>query len=400
MAFEVTTAIRKMLAIKQPIKVVQGSTSSGKTYGIIPIIIDRCIETPRFKATVVAETLPAVKDGAVQIFHDFMHDEGRWQDANWIGNPMQYTFSNGSVIQFKSFDSVGKAKAAGKRQLLFLNEGNHIDYPIADALMVRSAEVWIDFNADSEFWAHTETLKQPFAEFLKLTYLDNEAIPESTLQVMLYRKSLAEEEDKAGMRGYWWNWWQVYGLGEVGNLQGVVFNNWQIVDYIDRVNAKFISIGLDFGFTADPTAIVAVYKMNGELYLEELLYQTGLTNSDIAARLKDLAINRTFDIVADSAEPKSIEEIKRMGFAIHGVSKGADSIRNSIDILQRYRMNVTKSSTNLITEMRNYQWATDRQGKQTGSPIDAQNHAIDALRYVALNKLKVANSGKYFILQA
>ena len=396
MAFQLTSAVRKMLAMKQPIKVVQGSTSSGKTYGIIPIIIDRCIETPRFKATVVAETLPAVKDGAVQIFHDFMHDEGRWVDANWLGNPMQYTFSNGSVIQFKSFDSVGKAKAAGKRQLLFLNEGNHIDYPIADALMVRSAEVWIDFNADSEFWAHTETLKQPFAEFLKLTYLDNEAIPEATLQVMLYRKGLAESEDKAGQRGYWWNWWQVYGLGEVGNLQGVIYNNWQVVDYIDRSTAKFLAIGVDFGYSNDPTAIVAVFMQDGELWIEELVYETGLTNQDIANKLKDLGISRSWEIVAESAEPKSIEEIRRMGFNIYGV--GAKSIINSIDIVQRYRLNVTKASVNLQKELRGYQWKTDRTGKALNEPTGINNHAIDALHYVALKKIGAKNSGRYVIV--
>lgn len=398
MAFEVTTALRKMLAMTKRYKVVQGATSSGKTYGIIPILIDRCLATPRLKATVVAETIPAVKDGAVQIFQDFMHDEGRWKDEQWIGNPMEYKFLNGSVIQFKSFDTVGKAKAAGKRQLLFLNEANHIEYPIADALMIRSDEVWIDFNADAEFWAHTEILKQPFADFLKLTYLDNEAIPQATLETMLYRKSLAEAEDNAGQRGYWWNWWQVYGLGEVGNLQGVVFNNWQQVDFIDRSRAKFLALGLDFGFTNDPTALVAMYEMDGELYAEELIYQTGLTNSDIAARMKDLGIGRSWEIVADSAEPKSIEELRRMGFNIQGVTKGPDSIRNSIDILQRYRINVTKASTNLISELRTYQWATDRQGRQTGVPIDAQNHSIDALRYVALKKIGAKNSGRYVIV--
>jgi len=133
-------------------------------------------------------------------------------------------FKNGSKIQFKSFDSVGKAKAAGKRDLLFLNEGNHIAYNIADALIIRTQEVWVDFNADSEFWAHTELLEQPNSEFLKLTYLDNEKIPEPTLQDLMHRKQKAEDEDKAGIRGYHWNWWQVYGLGEIGSLQGAIFS--------------------------------------------------------------------------------------------------------------------------------------------------------------------------------
>jgi phage terminase large subunit len=201
MAFKVTTAFRKMSAMKARKKVVQGATSSGKTYGIIPLLYDKCIAIPRIKVTVVAETLPAVKEGCVDIFKNFMMDEGRWKDEQWNATELVYTSANKSKIQFKSFDSVGKAKAAGKRDILFLNEANHIPYPIADALIIRSKETWIDFNADSEFWAHTEILQQPNSEFLKLTYLDNEAIPESTLEDMMYKKRKAEEEDARGQRG-------------------------------------------------------------------------------------------------------------------------------------------------------------------------------------------------------
>jgi phage terminase large subunit len=382
MGFEVTTAVRKMLAMTQPIKVVQGATSSGKTYGIVPIIIDKCIETPRTKATVVAESIPAVKDGAVQIFKDFMHDEGRWRDEQWLGNPMEYTFRNGSQIQFKSFDSFGKAKAAGKRDILFLNEGNHIHYDIADALMIRSSEVWIDFNADSEFWAHTEVLKQPFAEFLKLTYLDNEAIPAATLQKMLHRKSLAEAEDKAGMRGYWWNWWQVYGMGEVGSLLGAVFTNWQECSHIPE-NAEYLGTGLDFGYTNDPTAAVDVFRYDGELYLDEVIYRKGLSNSELASLLKGKKV------VADSAEPKSIAEIQSYGVSIKGATKGKDSINYGISVLQEYRLNVTARSTNLKEELRSYTWKTDRNGKSLNEPIDVNNHLIDSIRYLAMDKLGV-----------
>jgi phage terminase large subunit len=382
MGFEVTTAVRKMLAMTQPIKVVQGATSSGKTYGIVPIIIDKCLEKPRTKATVVAESIPAVKDGAVQIFKDFMHDEGRWRDEQWLGNPMEYTFRNGSQIQFKSFDSFGKAKAAGKRDILFLNEGNHIHYDIADALMIRSSEVWIDFNADSEFWAHTEVLKQPFAEFLKLTYLDNEAIPDATLQKMLYRKQLAEAEDKAGMRGYWWNWFQVYGLGEVGSLLGAVFTNWQECSHIPE-NAEYLGTGLDFGYTNDPTAAVDVFRYDGELYLDEVIYRKGLSNSELAGLLKGKKV------VADSAEPKSIAEIQSYGVSIKGATKGKDSINYGISVLQEFRLNVTARSTNLKEELRSYTWKTDRNGKSLNEPIDVNNHCLDGVRYLAMDKLGV-----------
>jgi phage terminase large subunit len=399
MPFEVTTAVRKMLAMTARKKVIQGATSSGKTYGIIPILVDRCVEKKR-KVTVVAESIPAVKDGAVQIFKDFMQDEGRWREDGWIGNPMEYTFLNGSKIQFKSFDSVGKAKAAGKRDILFINEANHIPYNIADALIIRSQEVWIDFNADSEFWAHTELLHQPNSEFLKLTYLDNEYIPEPTLQDMLYRKQRAEEEEKQGIKGYHWNWWQVYGLGEIGSLQGAIFSTFEQVKQEEINDAQLLALGLDWGFTNDPTALVAVYRKNGKVLLHELIYEAGLTNQDIGERMKALGVNKSHEIIADSAEPKSIEELRRMGFRMTAAVKGTDSVRQGIDILQRHDLAVTETSLNLIKELRNYKWATDKAGKTLNEPIDAWNHGVDSARYVALMKLKLANNGKYFILRS
>ena len=182
MSFVKTTAIKKLLAMQARKKVVQGSTSAGKTYGIIPVLIDRATKTQRLKITVVAETLPAVKEGAVDIFKTVMHDTNRWREKGWNASSLTYTFANGSRIQFKSFDTVGKAKAAGKRDILFLNEANHIAFKIADTLMVRSKEIFIDFNPDEPFWAHTETLTEPNSEFLLLTYLDNEACPRETIE--------------------------------------------------------------------------------------------------------------------------------------------------------------------------------------------------------------------------
>lgn len=388
MAFVYTTAIRKMLAMTQRKRVIQGGTSSGKTYGIIPIIIDKAARTPRLKITVVAESIPAVKDGAVKIFKDIMFDTGRWIESHWIGNPMEYTFSNGSIIQFKSFDSVGKAKASGKRDILFLNEANHISFEIADALMIRSKVTWIDFNPDNEFWAHTEVLPEHNAEFLLLTYKDNEGLPSETLEDLLIKIEKAKTSD------YWANWCRVYVDGEIGNLQGSVFENWSQCDEIPK-DAEFISYGMDFGFTNDPSTLIAVYRYNNELYLDELIYQTKLTNSDLIAKLKELNVYQHQMIVADSAEPKSIEDIRRAGFRIDGAKKGADSIRNSIDTLQAYKLCVSKRSINLIKELRNYKWVTDKDGKSTSQPIDNYNHAIDAIRYVALNRLKKST----FIIQ-
>lgn len=379
--FKRTTAINKMMAMTKRKRVIQGGTSSGKTYGIIPILIDYATKNPRQRITIVAESIPAVKDGAVKIFKDIMFETNRWIESHWIGNPMEYTFANGTIIQFKSFDSVGKAKASGKRDVLFLNEANHISFEIADALMIRSKQTWIDFNPDNEFWAHTEVMPEHNAEFLLLTYKDNEAIPPETLE------DLQIKIEKAKTSDYWKNWCRVYVDGEIGSLQGTVFENWQQCDAIPN-DAEFIAYGMDFGFTNDPSTLIAVYRYNGELYLNELIYQTKLTNSDLIARLKELNVTSQQMIVADSAEPKSIEDLRRAGFRIEGAKKGADSIRNSIDTLQAFKLNVTKASINLIKELRNYKWVTDKDGKSTSQPIDSYNHGLDGLRYVALNRLK------------
>ena len=376
--FQRTTAINKLLAMKARKKVVQGGTSAGKTYGIIPILIDWAAKNPRKRITVVAESIPAVKDGAVKIFKDIMFETGRWVEERWIGNPMEYTFANLSVIQFKSFDTLGKAKASGKRDILFLNEANHIPYEIADALMIRSKETWIDYNPDNEFWVHTELLQEPNSEFLLLTYKDNEALPPETLEDLLIKVEKAKTSD------YWKNWCKVYIDGEVGSLQGTVFQFKQVQDI--PIEADLIAYGLDWGFTNDPTALVAVYRCNGELWIEELIYKTGLTNSQIAAEMNNLSISKSKPIIADSAEPKSIQDLYILGYGnTLPAKKGVDSVRNSIDTLQQHTLNVTAKSLNLIKEFRNYRWQTDNAGKPTNIPIDKFNHGIDALRYVALN---------------
>ncbi len=366
--------------MKARFKVIQGATSSGKTYGIIPIIYDKCLATPRLKATVVAETLPAVKEGAIDIFKNFMQDEGRWRDDQWNASELIYTAGNGSKLQFKSFDSVGKAKASGKRGILFLNEANHIPYLIADALIIRSKEVWLDFNADQEFWAHTEILPQDNSEFLKLTYADNEAIPVETLEDLLKRKSKAEEEEKRGVKGYWWNWWQVYGLGETGHLQGAVFNNYNVVESIPEY-ARLLGYGLDYGYSNDPSALVAIYYADGNHYLDELIYRSGLLNKQISDKMGGLNIDRYTQIVADSAEQKSNQEMRTYGWSIRDAKKGPDSIRFGIQKMQEMNLFVTQNSVNLLHELKQYVWEIDRQGNHTGKPIDKYNHAIDAVRY-------------------
>lgn len=399
--FKRTTAINKILQMKARKRVVQGGTSAGKTYAIIPVLIDRALKSPRLKITVVAETLPAVKEGALDIFINIMNDTNRWVDSNWNASSLTYTFGNKTRIQFKSFDTVGKAKGSGKRDILFINEANCISFEIADALMIRSKETYIDFNPDNEFWVHTEVLPEPNSEFLLLTYEDNEGLPPETLEDMLIKKlkafhdcSLPNDllfDPKNIKSGYWANWWKVYGLGQVGNLEGVIFTNWDEIETIPP-EAKLVGYGLDFGYTNDPTTLTAIYEMNDERYFDELIYEVGLSNSQIANKCKDIGI--TEYIYADSAEPKSIDEIKSRGIKIKGAIKGADSVKFGIQEMQDKPFHITKRSVNLKAELNKYKWAKDKDGKPLNEPIDAWNHCIDGIRYFFQTRKKL--SRKYY----
>jgi len=355
----------------------------------VPLLIDKAIKGYNLKITIVAETLPAVKEGALDIFKTVMFDTNRWIEKNWNASSLTYTFSSKSRVQFKSYDSVGKAKSGGKRDVLFLNEANHISFDIADALMIRSKETWIDFNPDNEFWVHTEVLPEHNSEFLLLTYHDNEALPVETLEDLLIKQSKAffdvnkDWKDQSNIKNaYWANWCYVYILGEIGNLEGVIFNNWKLIDAIPP-DARLIGYGLDFGYSNDPTAIVEVYKWNDTRILNEICYQKGLSNSDIAKK-----INTRMICYCDSAEPKSIRELSENGINARPVTKGNDSINYGIQIIQNNEYLVTSKSLNIITELRKYAWDKDKKtGDKLNKPIDNYNHAMDAWRYHEMESL-------------
>ena len=375
MAFQMTTAVKKMLRMQGNKKVIQGSTSSGKTYGIIPIAIDKCIANRRYKATVTAETLPALKDGAIDIFKNFMHDENRWSDNQWNATDLIYTFRNGSRLQFKSFDSVGKAKAAGKRDLLFINEANHVPYGIADALIIRSNEIWMDFNADMEFWAHTEILPQPDASFLKLNYQDNECIPPAVFNELMSRKAKAEAEDKTGNRGYWWNWWQVYGLGEIGSLQEAVYPRWEIVNKKPERFTQFV-YGLDFGYQ-HPTALVKVWFWEDELFIEEVLYMTGLTSGQLVEQMNKRGVDKTVEILADHARPEMIADLQDAGFYVLPADK---AVEKGINFINEQKVIVHHEAINVQTENRKYKRKVVN-GVITEAIDKKHDDAMDAIRY-------------------
>lgn len=392
--FVYTTSIKKLRKLTKRIKKIPGGTSAGKTFGLLPILIDKAARTSLLEISVVSESVPHLRKGAMKDFLKIMKATGRYNDKNWNRTLLTYYFSNGSYIEFFSADQEDKVRGP-RRNILYVNECNNINFETYHQLAIRTdKEIWLDYNPTHEFWIHTELKDDPDAEEIILTYKDNEALADSIV------REIEKARDKAFFNielenifqetniksSYWSNWWRVYGLGQVGSLEGVVFNNWKLVDEVPK-EAKLVGHGLDFGYSNDPTAIVEVYEWNGKRVLNEICYRTKMVNSDVADVLPNKPIT-----YADSAEPKSIEEIRRLGKLIKGVTKGKDSINFGIQIMQQNEYLVTRSSVNLIKEFRNYTWDTDKTGKKINKPIDSFNHAIDAIRYHEMESIGLKKS--------
>jgi len=384
--FKRTTAINKILSLKKRIKIIQGGTSAGKTFGILPVLIDKCAKEPGLEVSVVAESIPHLRRGALKDFIKVMRWTGRYNDDRFNKTLLRYEFGNGSVMEFFSADDASKLRGA-RRDILYINECNNVSFESYNELSIRTKkEIFLDFNPANEFWVHTELKDEQDSDFIILTYKDNEALDEAIVN------QIEKNKEKATTSTYWANWWRVYGLGEIGSLEGVIFSNWKIIDKIPE-EARLLGYGLDFGFTNDPTSIIEVYNWNGQRILNEICYQTGMVNSDISKKLQKHVI-----AYADSSEPKSIEEIRRTGQQIKGVTKGADSIKYGIDVMQRQEYLVTNESTNLIKELRSYCWDSDKTGKLLMKPQAKNDHAIDAVRYHEMETLGLnSTNGQYYI---
>ena len=384
--FQRTTATNKILALDKRIKIVQGGTSSSKTFSILAILIDKAIKNPDLEISVVAESIPHLRRGAYKDFLKVLKWTNRFQEQQLNKSLLKYEFKNGSYIEFFSADDSSKLRGA-RRDILFLNEANALTLDAYNELAIRTKKsIYIDYNPSNEFWVHTELINQDDSDFIILTYKDNEALDRGIVE------QIEKNKEKAKTSSYWANWWNVYGLGQVGSLEGVIFSDWQQIDTIPP-EAKLVGLGLDFGYTNDPTAIVEVYSWNGKRIVNELVYRTKMLNSDIANELPKGTI-----IYADSAEPKSIDEIRRYGISIKGVTKGRDSINYGIDIMQNQEYLITKNSQNLIKELRAYCWDTNKTGQRLNKPVPHLDHTIDALRYHEMESLGLkANYGKYAV---
>ena len=327
--FIVTTAIKRLLKLKKRIKVVRGGTSAGKTFGIIPILIDRCTKETDLEISIVSESIPHLRRGALKDFLKIMMDLNRYKSANFNKSTLKYTFSNGSYIEFFSADQPDRLRGA-RRTDLYVNECNNITFDAYYQLAIRtSGDIWLDYNPASLFWVDREIIGQEDVDFITLTYKDNEALSKTIVQEI--------EKAKYKTSEYWRNWWKVYGLGQIGSLEGVCITEWQEIKLPKE--ARLLSYGMDFGYTNDPTTLIALYKYNNAYIFDEVIYQKKLLNSDISDLLK---ANEVTDIIyADNAEPKSIAELKNYGHTVLPCIKGKDSIVYGINLINQNEIYIT-----------------------------------------------------------
>lgn len=384
--FVYTTAIDKIRRMKKRIKIIPGGSSAGKTYGIIPILIDKAIATPNTSISIVSESMPHLRKGCMKDFADIMKMIQRWDRFRWNATNSQYTFANGSYIEFFSVEDETSVRGP-RRNILYINECNKVAYDTYIQLAMRTdGDIYLDYNPSHRFWTEDVMLEDD-AEMLVLTYKDNEALSQNTIDFLESKIELAKTSD------YWKNWVNVYLYGQLGSLEGVVFSNWKVIDGVPE-EAELIGGGMDFGFSNDPTTLSLVYRYNGELIIDEIIHQKGLSNNEINKLLKINDVK--CDIICDSADPKSIEELRKYGHRTYPAKKGPDSILYGISILQSYKINITRQSVNVIDEFTKYSWKKDTNGNGTiNVPIDIYNHQIDAIRYLAMAKLDTIKGKKH-----
>ena len=368
--------------LSKKILVEQGGTRSGKTYNILLwLIFNYCNSNTGKTITICRKTFPAVRGTVMRDFFEILKEYDLYFEELHSKSTNEY-FINGNRIEFISLDQPQKIRGR-KRDLLFINECNELNYEDFQQLIFRTIDnIILDFNPSDEFhWIYDKVLTREDVEFYQTSYKDNPFLPQTLIDEI---ERLRDTDE---------NYWRVYGLGERGQSRSLVYD-FKTIGKIPAT-AKLLGRGLDFGFSNDATAVIETYIEGNNMYVRELLYRTGMTNQDIGREFQRLGLDRRDEIWADSAEPKSIEEIYRMGWNIKKTFKGAINI--GIDMVRRYNLHVTEDSVNTIKELRNYKYVEDKNGNLTNKPIDLFNHSLDALRYSIVNKLSRPNYGTYAI---
>jgi phage terminase large subunit len=383
-----TQALNKLRELESRTKIVRGGTSAGKTICILAILIDYAIKNEGKEISVVSESIPHLRRGAMKDAINILKGLNRYKESQFNRSNLKYTFTNGSYIEFFSTDQPDKLRGS-RRTDLYINECNNVPFDAYQQLAVRtSGNLWLDYNPSAVFWVDKELVGKEDTDFITLTYKDNDLLPESIV------REIEKAKEKAKTSSYWANWWRVYGLGELGSLEGACIPDWKEIDTIP-VEARLLGYGMDFGYSIDPTTLIALYKWNDAYIYDEVLYKKGMLNRDISRFLDANDIRET--IVADSAEPKSIAELQQYGHNIHGVSKGRDSVVYGINLMNQNEIYITSRSKNLKRELGGYIWAKDKEGNTLQKPSGLHPDCIDAARYILTDQLENPNKGEYFI---
>ena len=378
---------------EKPCRVVvnQGGTSSGKTYAIMQVLFQLGFDDPNSVITVVGQDIPNLKVGAYRDAKTIIGAYPIMRELYPVINEGERIIKcvTGSIIEFKSYADEQDAKS-GKRDYLFINEANGISYQVYWQLAIRTRKrIFIDYNPSARFWVHDEIIGREGVLILYSYYQHNCSSRTADPEWKGEKHYFLSEEERERIEGIEDpELFKVYARGRTGMIQGLVFTNWDIVDAMPpREEWKMSCHGLDFGFTNDPSALEQVVLAHGDLWVDEKLYSTGLTNPDIASRAQGQGVTDKDLIVADCAEPKSIAELRAHGLWVTESPKGRDSIVAGLDILKRYRIHITRRSAGIIANFRAYRWGKDKDGNDTNKPEDKNNHGIDAIRYVGLAKL-------------
>ena len=370
-----------LLISDKKIVVEQGGTRSGKTYNIILwIIFEYCTNNKNKVITICRKSFPSLRATVLRDFINILQEYNCYSEKFHNKSNSEYHLF-GNLVEFISLDQPQKIRGR-KRDLLFINEANELFFEDWQQLIFRTQErIILDFNPSDEYhWIYDKVLTREDCAFFKTTYLDNPFV-EDSIKKEIERLRDTDEQ-----------YWQIYGLGERSASRSTIFKYTE-VNHIP-VDADLIAYGMDFGYTNDPTTLVSIYTQDHNLYVKEHLYRTQMNTSEISQFLKDEKLLSN-PIYADSAEPRLISELRKMGHNIFSSIKGRDSVNAGIDLLKRYKIHILSSSSNAILEFRNYKWKEDKAGMLTNVPEDKHNHIIDPCRYATYSILSRPNFGKY-----
>jgi len=379
-----TTALRKIASLKKKIRVIQGGQGAGKTIAILILIANHAAANPNKEIIIASSELTKMRLTVIKDFVKIMRSFGIYEDRRFLAGTM-YKFPNNSFIKFIGLDKEDVGKGL-RSDVFYLNEGNKVPFESYREIASRAGKIYIDFNPNQNFWVHDELITREDCDFLKLTFQDNEFLGEEEKGEILRYKQKGYDEEGNIINKYWANKWRVYGLGEVGILEGAVYEDWEQIDELPP-EAKICGIGIDFGWV-HPQAAVAVYEWNGKRIYDEVSYGSNAGTKVMARHILERGLeNET--AYCDNSAPQLISELQDEGINAHPCDGKTGLINFAVEKMNKETFYVTARSKNIISELLGYVWDTDSKGKPTGKPIKICDDAMNAIQYFE------ATEGKY-----